>query len=230
MDNRPDLAARIATRVRAKGREGRLLLAIPTRERLERVLRYVFDEAEFLSPYGVRSMSRVHLDRPFTCEANGKRFGVAYEPGEGRTRMFGGNSNWRGPVWLPMNYLLVEALERYHRFYGDDLQIEVPTGSGRRTNLLGAAREISRRLTALFLRGPDGRRPCLATPPGGVAEAVPDDRVLFHEYFDGDTGRGLGAAHQTGWTSLVVRLLERKAAEAAGDAAGGVGDAGWRTS
>jgi len=218
MENRRDLAARIATRARTMGREGRLLLAIPTRERLERVLRYVFDEAEFLSPYGIRSMSRVHLDHPFTCEANGKKLGVAYEPGEGRTRMFGGNSNWRGPVWLPMNYLLVEALERYHRFYGDDLQIEVPTGSGRKTNLLGAAREISRRLSALFLRGPDGRRPCLAPAPGRVAEAVADDRVLFHEYFDGDTGRGLGASHQTGWTSLVVRLLERKAAE--GDAGG----------
>jgi len=210
-ENRPEFAARISYLARSKGKEGRLLLAIPTRTQLERVLRYVFDEEEFLSPYGVRSMSRVHRDRPFECEADGRKFGVAYEPAEGRSRMFGGNSNWRGPVWLPMNYLLVEALERYHRFYGDALKVEVPTGSGRKTNLLGAAHELSRRLTSLFLKGPDGKRPCLAPTPGGVATTAPDDRVLFHEYFDGDTGRGLGAAHQTGWTALVVRLLERKA-------------------
>jgi Glycosyl hydrolase family 63 C-terminal domain len=175
------------------------------------VLRYVLSEDEFLSPYGIRSMSKVHLKHPFSCEMGGRKLTVAYEPAEGKSRMFGGNSNWRGPVWLPMNYLLVEALERYHRFYGDDFEVEMPTGSGRRMNLLGVAQEIERRLSLLFLKGADGRRPCMAAAPGGVEEDPASDRVLFHEYFDGGTGRGLGASHQTGWTALIAQFLERRA-------------------
>jgi hypothetical protein len=210
--NRRDLASRITYFQRSKGQEGRLILAIPTRERLERVLRYVLDENEFLSPYGIRSLSKAHAAQPFSCDVEGRTLTVAYEPAEGRTRMFGGNSNWRGPIWLPMNYLLLEALERYHRFYGDEIQVELPTGSGRKVNLLEVSREIARRLSSLFVKGPDGKRPCLAAAPGGVPDDASSDRLLFHEYFDGDTGRGLGASHQTGWTALVVRLLERHAA------------------
>jgi len=216
IENRWDLAKRISLLTASEGREGRALLAIPTRERLERVLRRVFDENEFLSPFGIRSMSRAHKDQPVVVHAGGRELRVQYEAGEGHTRMFGGNSNWRGPVWLQMNYLLIEALERYHRFYGDDLTVELPTGSGRRVNLLVASQEITRRLATLFLRGKDGERPCLATPPGGARAPAAGDSVLFHEYFDGDTGRGLGATHQTGWTALVAGLLERKAAAEGG--------------
>jgi hypothetical protein len=212
LENRKDLAKRISLLAPSKGQEGRALLAIPTRERLERVLRRVFDENEFLSPFGIRSMSQAHRDHPVVVHVGDREMRVQYEPGEGHTRMFGGNSNWRGPVWLPMNHLLIESLERYHRFYGDDLTVEVPTGSGRRMNLLDASQEITRRLSSLFLRSADGAAPCLAAPPGGRRGHAADDRMVFHEYFDGDTGRGLGATHQTGWTALVASLLERKAA------------------
>ncbi len=214
IENSKDFAKRISFVARSKEEEGRVLLAIPTRERLERVLRRVLDEEEFLLPFGVRSVSRAHRDRPFVCNVGGRELRVGYEPAEGRTSLFGGNSNWRGPIWLPMNYLLVEALERYHRSYGDDLMVAMPTGIGRRMNLLDVSQEISRRLSSLFLRGADGKRPCHLAPPGGLSTDQADERVLFHEYFDGDTGRGLGASHQTGWMSLVVRLLERRAAVA----------------
>jgi hypothetical protein len=208
LDNRPDLAAHISYMAR-DGQVGRRLLAIPSRVRLERMMRYVFDEREFLSPYGIRSLSRVHGERPFVLEAAGVRHQVGYVPGESDTGLFGGNSNWRGPVWLPMNYLLIEALERYHHFYGDTLLVEFPTGSGRRINLQRAARELACRIVRLFLPGKDGRRPChgrewdylLARDQGGL--------VLFHEYFHGETGQGLGASHQTGWTALVARLIEQ---------------------
>jgi hypothetical protein len=210
--NRPDVASRICCFDHSPEQAQRLLLAIPTRERLERVLRYVLDEKEFLSPHGIRSLSRAHADQPFECSVSGRKLAVAYEPAEGMSRMFGGNSNWRGPIWLPMNYLFVEALERYYGFYGDDFQVEMPTGSGRRMNLRQVAQEIERRLASLFLKGPDGKRPCMAAAPGGVQTDPGSDRVLFHEYFDGGTGRGLGASHQTGWTALVARLLERQAA------------------
>jgi hypothetical protein len=212
LDNRKDLAHRISLMKRSGASEGRVLFAIPSRERLERVLSRVLDENEFLSPFGVRSMSRAHRDRPVVCKFGDQVLRVAYEPGEGRTSTFGGNSNWRGPIWLPMNYLLIEVLKRFHLFYGDDLLVEMPTGSGRKMNLLAVSREITRRLSSLFLRGPDGARPCLATAPGGRRAPDAGGRILFHEYFDGDTGRGLGASHQTGWTALIVRLLEFTAA------------------
>jgi hypothetical protein len=184
------------------------MLAVPSRERLIRVLRYVLDENEFLSPYGVRSLSRVHRDRPFVLLADGVEYSVEYSPGESTSGLFGGNSNWRGPVWFPLNYLLVEALERYHYFYGDSLTVECPTGSGRFLNLSDVAGEIASRISKLFLRGPDGRRPC----HGGDSRYADDpdfrDLVLFYEYFHGDDGRGLGASHQTGWTALITSLLE----------------------
>ena len=205
LENRPALAAQISCL--ATGDERRLL-AIPSRARLERVLGYLLDENEFLSPYGIRSLSRVHRDRPFVFGVNGEEWRVAYAPAESDTGLFGGNSNWRGPVWFPMNYLLVEALERFHYFYGDSLRVECPTGSGRRMNLAEVARELARRLCALFLPGPDGRRPCHGEDRRWTDDPAWRELVLFHEYFHGDTGRGLGASHQTGWTALVTRCLE----------------------
>lgn len=209
LENRPALARQITYLERsANVQHGRMLLAVPSRERLERMLRYVFDEREFLSPYGIRSLSRVHRERPFVLRANDAEHRVDYEPGESTSGAFGGNSNWRGPVWLPLNYLLVEALERYHHFYGDALLVECPTGSGTRVNLMTASREISSRLSRLFLPGPDGARPCHGSDRRFAEDPYWKDLLLFYEYFHGDTGRGLGASHQTGWTALVTRSIE----------------------
>jgi hypothetical protein len=208
LENRKDLAAHISYMTRGKSSAGRRLLAIPSRERLQRVLRYVFDEREFLSPHGVRSLSRIYQEQPFVLQAGGQEYRVDYVPGESDSGLFGGNSNWRGPVWFPTNFLLIEALERYHHFYGDSFTVEFPTGSGRRVTLQGAAQELSRRLVKLFLPGLDGGRVCHGqTGPGAEGERL-KDMVLFHEYFHGETGQGLGASHQTGWTALVARLIE----------------------
>lgn len=187
---------------------GRRLLAIPSRERLVRVLRYLLDEQEFLSPYGVRSLSRIHKDRPYVVKLAGEEYRVDYEPGESTTGLFGGNSNWRGPVWFPVNYLLLEALERYHHFYGDALKVECPTGSGRMMNLRQVAQEIAARLARPFLPDRSGRRPCHGEERRYAEDPNWKDLVLFHEYFHGETGRGVGASHQTGWTALIVRCLE----------------------
>jgi len=187
---------------------GRLLLAIPSRERLERVLRYLLNENEFLSPFGIRSLSKFHEKNPYEFQAGGEVHRVTYVPGESSAGLFGGNSNWRGPIWIPTNYLLVEALERYHHFYGDDFQVECPTGSGRRMTLREVSREITRRLASIFLPDGRGRRPCDGN--GGRAAGDPHwrDLVLFNEYFHAETGRGLGASHQTGWTALAIRFVE----------------------
>ncbi|MFN8706205.1 MAG: MGH1-like glycoside hydrolase domain-containing protein, partial [Planctomyces sp.] len=188
---------------------GMLLLAIPTRERLERLLHYILDENEFLSPYGVRSLSRIHEKQPFVFNTHGQEHRVSYVPGDSDSWMFGGNSNWRGPVWFPLNYLLIEALERYHEFYGDSLKVECPTGSGVMMNLEEVAHEIIRRQVNLFLPNALGDRPC----HGGDRRYRDDpnwkDLVLFYEYFHGETGRGLGASHQTGWTALVAKMLQK---------------------
>ena len=184
------------------------LLAIPSRERLERVLKYVFDENEFLSPYGIRALSRVHKDQPYVFWAGGEEHRVEYVPAESTSGLFGGNSNWRGPIWFPVNYLLIEALERYHYFYGDTLQVEFPTGSGVKMNLKQIAQELSRRLTLLFLPDASGRRPCHGDEARYAEDPHWRELVLFYEYFHGDNGRGVGASHQTGWTALVARLLE----------------------
>ena len=189
-------------------REGRRLLAIPSRERLERVLRYMLDEEEFLSPHGIRSLSKVHEKVPYVFRQDGQEYSVSYVPGESTTAMFGGNSNWRGPVWVPMNYLLIEALERYHLFYGDTFQVECPTGSGNVMNLQQVAREIASRLVRLALPDNAGRRPCHGDDPRYSGDGAWKDLVLFYEYFHGDTGKGLGASHQTGWTALIARCLE----------------------
>jgi hypothetical protein len=208
LEHRKDLAAQIAymTACTIEG-HGHRLLAIPSRERLARVLRYILDEDEFLSPHGIRSLSRIYKDRPYVFRADGQEYCVNYTSGEADSGLFGGNSNWRGPVWFPLNYLLIEALERYHHFYGDSLKVECPTGSGKTVNLGEVAREISTRLLRIHTPDEHGR----AAWQGGEGRYAADpfwrNLTLFHEYFDGDTGRGLGASHQTGWTALVIRLL-----------------------
>jgi hypothetical protein len=211
LDHRQDLARHISycnhPSADGKPHEHRLL-AIPSRERLERVLRLVLDEREFLAPYGIRALSRIHKEKPFVFRADGVEQRVEYLPGESDSWMFGGNSNWRGPIWFPVNYLLIEALERYHHFYEDRLQIECPTGSGQMMNLAQVAREIARRLVSLFLPDSAGRRPCHGDEPLLAKDPHWRELVLFHEYFNGDNGQGLGASHQTGWTALVTRLLD----------------------
>jgi len=187
---------------------GRRLLAIPSRTRLERMLHYLLDENEFLSPYSIRSLSRIHQQQPYMLSRDGQQYRVDYEPGESRTGLFGGNSNWRGPIWFPLNYLLIEALERYHHFYRNTLLVDFPTGSGRKLNLKQVASELSSRLTRLFLPDKDGSRPCHGKNPFYAQEQHWRDLVLFYEYFHAETGKGLGASHQTGWTSLVIHMLE----------------------
>ena len=207
--NRPELARHVVN----SDHEGctrkvkRLLLGIPTRERLGRILQRVLDESEFLSPYGIRSLSRVHAEHPFSVHFGGEDLCVGYVPGESDSWMFGGNSNWRGPVWFPVNFLLIEALERYHHFYGDAFQVECPTGSGHFMNLAQVATELTSRLTRLFLRDDQGRRPCHGTDERYASNPHWRDLVLYHEYFHGDNGRGLGATHQTGWTALAASLI-----------------------
>jgi hypothetical protein len=187
---------------------GHRMLAIPSKQRLQRVLRYMLDEREFLSPFGVRSVSRVHAEQPFVMHVDGVEHRVDYTPGESTTGLFGGNSNWRGPIWFPVNFLLIEALERYHHFYGDELVVELPTGSGNWVTLDVVARELSMRLTKLFLPDENGQRPCHGKDPRYARDPHWKDLILFHEYFHGDDGRGLGASHQTGWTALVASLIE----------------------
>lgn len=222
LENRPELKALSSYYCSSdtNGGRGRRLLAIPSRERLERVLRYVLDENEFLSPYGIRSVSRVHKDHPYVFHQNGQEYRVDYEPGESTTGLFGGNSNWRGPIWFPLNYLLIEALERYYHFYRDSLLVEFPTGSGKTMNLKQVADELSARLCRIFQPGPDKKRPCYGDDPRFAGDPFWKELILFHEYFHGDTGRGLGASHQTGWTSLVIRLLENLAKTKAAPNAG----------
>jgi hypothetical protein len=175
-----------------------------------RVLRYVLDENEFLSPYGVRALSRFHKDNPYVFWAEGQEHRVDYVPGESNTGLFGGNSNWRGPIWFPVNYLLVEALERYHHFYVDSLQVECPTGSGRMMNLQQVADELASRLTRIFQPDQIGRRACHGDDPRYSDDPHWRDLALFYEYFHGDTGRGVGASHQTGWTALTASLVRDK--------------------
>jgi hypothetical protein len=204
---RPDLVERISLCGTAKcGQTGSTMriLAIPSRDRLARMLNYLFDEEEFLSPYGIRSLSRYHERHPYVLRVDSKEYRVGYVPGESDSWLFGGNSNWRGPIWMPINYLLLEALERYSHFYGDDFKVEFPTRSGRYLTLKAAAREIGNRLCSLFLPDASGFRPCLGRDLFGPQDPSP---LLFHEYFHADSGVGLGASHQTGWTALITRLL-----------------------
>jgi hypothetical protein len=207
LENRPELASLISCMKPDAGGHHHRLLAIPSRERLERVLAYMLDEREFLSPFGLRSLSRVHAESPYVFRVAGEEHRVDYVPAEGTTRLFGGNSNWRGPIWFPLNFLLIEALERYHHFYGDGFTVEYPTGSGRRATLEAVARDLSRRLASIFLPDARGRRPVHAEDARYASDPHFKDLLLFYEYFDGDSGRGVGASHQTGWTALAVSLV-----------------------
>jgi hypothetical protein len=190
------------------GYKRRRLLAVVNKRKLERILKYMLDEKEFLSPYGIRSLSRYHLDHPYSFWVGSEEFKVQYVPAESDSSMFGGNSNWRGPIWIPVNALLIEALLHLYQFYGNDFRVECPTGSGTYMNLFEVAKEISRRLESIFLRGQNGDRPIY----GGAREFQTDphwrDHLLFYEYFHGDNGAGLGAAHQTGWTGIIARLMD----------------------
>jgi hypothetical protein len=214
--HRPELARHVSYMEshHGKGGDGHRLLAIPSRERLERVLGYLLDEKEFLSPHGLRSVSRVHEANPFVIRVNGAEHRVDYTPGESTTSLFGGNSNWRGPIWFPVNFLIIEALERYHHYYGDSLTVEFPTGSGKRLNLQAVAGEISSRLASIFLPNADGKRACHGDDPRYKDDPHWRELVLFYEYFHADTGRGVGASHQTGWTALVATLIEGSARRA----------------
>ncbi len=208
MNHRQDLAGHISCMECAGSGSGRHLLAIPSRERLLKVLTYLFDENEFLSLYGIRGISKFHEKNPYKLQNGKEELEVRYAPGESDSGLFGGNSNWRGPVWLPVNYLIIEALEKYHHYYGDELKLEFPTGSGRHLNLCQIAAEISKRLVRLFLPDAEGRRICHGDESLYAENPHFKDLVLFYEYFHGDDGRGLGASHQTGWTALVAKLIE----------------------
>jgi hypothetical protein len=206
--NRPDLAG-LVSRWHVPGAGERRLLALVRGHRMKRLLARMLDPQEFLSDHGVRSISRYHADHPYTLSMNGMQYTVRYEPGESTTGLFGGNSNWRGPVWFPINFLLIEALQKFHHYYGDDFLVECPTGSEQKLTLWQIAGELSCRLTHIFLRGEDGRRHVLGASDLPQGDPNWRDYIPFHEYFHGDTGAGLGASHQTGWTALVAKLLEQ---------------------
>jgi hypothetical protein len=209
IDNRPDLTSNVAC-MRTPGMGERRLLAIAYLERLEKVLKVMLDESEFLSPYGIRAVSRYHRENPYILHVNGDEHRVDYEPAESSSGLFGGNSNWRGPVWFPVNYLLIESLQRFHYYYGDDLKVECPTGSGNLMNLWDVSQELSRRLTNIFVRNGDGTRAVFGENEKLQYDPHFRDHVLFYEYFHGDDGSGVGASHQTGWTGLVAKLLQQK--------------------
>jgi hypothetical protein len=206
LNYRPDLA-RLVSRWQEPGRGERRLLSLLRGHRMKRLLRRMLDETEFLSDFGVRALSKVYHDHPYTLRLAVDAHTVRYEPAESTSHLFGGNSNWRGPIWFPVNYLVVESLQKFHHYYGDDFMVECPTGSGRFITLEQVASELASRLTRLFLRDADGRRRVLAYHPKLHGDPHFRDYALFHEYFDGDTGRGVGASHQTGWTGLIAKLL-----------------------
>lgn len=193
----------------APGQGARRLLAIADPDRLRCILQVMLDESEFLSPYAIRSVSKYHEAHPYKIQIDGKDYQVKYEPAESTTPMFGGNSNWRGPVWFPINYLIIESLYRCHHYFGDDFKMECPTGSGNDATLREVAIELSRRLPHLFIRDDNGRRPFYGNVDRFQSDPSWRDLLLFHEYYHGDNGVGLGASHQTGWTGLVTRLIRK---------------------
>jgi hypothetical protein len=207
LHHRPDLTGSCASMTK-HGEQERILLSVVKPQQLARVLRYVLDENEFLSPYGIRSVSRFHRNHPVTVRADGTDYRLDYEPGESRTRLFGGNSNWRGPVWFPINYLILESLKRFHMYFGDSFKVECPTGSGTMMTLHEVSQELARRLSRIFVRDEKGRRPAFGDSDVFRSDPHWKDLLLFHEYFHGDTGAGLGASHQTGWTGLAAKLLD----------------------
>jgi hypothetical protein len=206
IEARPELIAAIHNPVK-QGQAGRRLAAVLNEEKLRRVLAKMLDEKEFLSPYGVRSLSRFHAEHPYVFQVGTQEYRVSYLPAESDSGMFGGNSNWRGPIWMPVNALIIRALLQYYMYYGDEFTVECPTGSGRQMTLYQIAEEIVRRLSNIFLRDERGRRPVY----GGARKFQEDphwrDHILFYEYFHADNGAGLGASHQTGWTGVIARMM-----------------------
>ncbi|PYO29212.1 MAG: glucosidase [Candidatus Rokuibacteriota bacterium] len=215
IDNRPEFREHVEL-MEAPGKGTRRLLSLVTRQQLPRVLRFMLDEAEFLSPHGIRSLSRVHRERPYVLDVDGREYRVDYEPAESSSGVFGGNSNWRGPVWFPVNHLLIESLQKFDHFYGDSLKVACPAGSERLMTLWETSLELSRRLAGIFVRDESGRRPVFGRADRFQSGPHWRDFILFHEYFDGDTGAGLGASHQTGWTGLVAKLMQQYGARGEG--------------
>jgi hypothetical protein len=209
IDNRPDLRRNVAC-MRTPGDRKFRLLSIVTKERLEAILRRLLDGNEFLGPHGIRALSAHHRDHPYLFDVEGRRYRVDYEPGESSSGLFGGNSNWRGPVWFPVNVLLIESLATFDAYFGPEFKVECPTGSGRFLTLKEVAEELRRRLIALFLPGEGGERPVYAHGSIFQHDRHWRDLILFHEYFHGDNGVGLGASHQTGWTGLVASLIQQQ--------------------
>jgi Glycosyl hydrolase family 63 C-terminal domain len=208
IENRPDLTANIAS-MSEGGMGQRRLLSIADESQLRSILKFMLDEREFLSPYGIRALSQFHRDNPYRLTAGNMDYRVDYEPGESTTGLFGGNSNWRGPIWFPVNYLLVESLQKFHHYLGEDFKVEFPTGSGTMLTLWDVAGELSRRMTSIFLQDGNGKRPVFGKVEKFQTDPHWRDLVLFHEYFHGDTGAGVGASHQTGWTGVVTKLMQQ---------------------
>ena len=206
--NRPQLAS-LVSRWHEPGADDRRLLSLVRAYRMKCLLKRMLDPEEFLGDYGIRGISKYHLAHPYVYSVHGREYSVRYDPGESSSGVFGGNSNWRGPVWFPINFLLVETLQKFHHYYGDDFLVECPTGSGQMRTLWQIADYLSRQLTHIFLRRKDGCRPVFGTNETFQNNPHWHDHILFYEYFHGDTGRGVGASHQTGWTALVAKLLEQ---------------------
>lgn len=217
LEYRPDLAS-LVSRWNEPGLGQRRLLSLLRGHRMKKLLKRMLDESEFLSDYGVRALSRFHKDNPYEFHVNGATFTVNYTPAESTTGLFGGNSNWRGPIWFPVNYLLIESLQKFHHYYGDDFKIEYPTGSGTYVTINDIADELAKRLAKIFLLDKDGKRPVYGHSRKMQTDPHFRDYVLFHEYFDGDSGRGVGASHQTGWTGVVAKLLQPRGKESQGEA------------
>jgi len=207
IEHNPDIAERNISNLKRRGKDDRMLLSLVSEDRLKKILHRMLDEKEFLADNGIRSLSRYHKDHPYSMDVNGQKFEVAYISGDSDSGLFGGNSNWRGPIWIAVNFLLVESLQRFHMFYGDQFKVECPSGSGDEIHLGHVAEEIQHRLQHLFIRGEHGRR---AINDGNeMLDFDPNwkDYLWFYEFFDGDSGRGLGATHQCGWTGLVAKMI-----------------------
>jgi hypothetical protein len=208
--NRPDLSHNVASFV-TEGMGKRRLLAVVKPDKLSRILEKMLDEAEFLGPHGIRALSRYHRDQPYRFDVDGQTHRVAYEPGESSTGLFGGNSNWRGPVWFPVNYLLIESLQKFHHYLGNDFTVECPSHSGQQKPLWQVALDLEDRLITTFLPNEAGHRPVYGNLEIFQQDPHWRDHILFHEYFHGDSGAGLGASHQTGWTGMVAKLIQQYA-------------------
>jgi len=207
LENRPDLA-RLVSRWHEKGADEKHLLSLLRGHRMKRILYRMLDETEFLGEHGIRALSKYHEQHPYELDINGNKLAIQYTPGESTTGIFGGNSNWRGPIWMPPNFLIIESLQRFHYYYGDDFKVEYPTNSGKYFSLNEISIELSKRLISIFLRDDNGRRPVFGDNNQFQLDPHFNNYILFFEYFHGDNGRGIGASHQTGWTGLIAKLIQ----------------------